>query len=154
MSMTVYIVGPITGLKGPEVRKHFRARAQALQELGYTVLNPLAGKTWLDSEKEAVQASGYVHPISTDQAIYQRDRWMCHRADIIVADLRHAQSVSIGTCFELAWASDHGKKVIIVGLHEGHPMDHAFVKKAGSLFFATENEMLEYMRGFQEDLSY
>lgn len=153
MDLTCYIVGPISGLKGPEVRAHFGHRARVLRDMGYSVLNPVAGKKWLTlDEGDELAASGYDHPISTDQAIYQRDQWMCLKADIIVADLRDAKYTSIGSCFELAWASQAGKQIVIIGLTDDHPMNHAFVKQAGSVFFDTEAEALTYMQDFLDDL--
>lgn len=153
-SEAIYIVGPLTGLDADAMYARFHGRAGRLRDMGYTVYNPMGGKDHLKGTGE-IKASGYVSPLSMDHAVYQRDQWMCHRADVIYADFTSAARVSIGSCFELAWASRAGKMVILVmdtDQDGGHPMDHLFIHKAATLVFKTTLEAENYLRGHAEEL--
>lgn len=158
MSKTVYTVGPITGLDADEAIDWFEGRANRLRGMGYTVLNPLSGKPHLRGVGK-LEASGYEDPVSNDHSIFRRDHWMCHEADIIVADFSlvpSGGSRSIGSCFELAWASNAGKLVVVVlPTPEGggrHPMDHAFVRQAATHVFASTLEAEKYLGGLVRSL--
>lgn len=143
--LTIYLAGPITGLDLDDVHRKFHDRADALEQMGYRVLHPMLGKKHLLGQGLAAPA-GYEDPISNDRAIFGRDRFMVGQADIVLADLTAATKPSMGTCFELAWASDHpGTLVITTGLHVGHAMFHAFVREASDHIFVYYQDALDFL---------
>jgi len=77
---------------------------------------------------------------------------MVERADIVLADLRCAKRVSIGTVFEIAWASDTGKHVVLILERGSHPHDHSFVYEAADVVFYNEEDALTYLRSLTESL--
>jgi len=143
--MKIYTAGPISGSRYEEVSRYFSLAKTSLESVGYTVFTPMLGKEALRTELE-FKAKGYENfPISTNHAIFNRDRWMVDSSDIIYANLsRSGERVSIGTCMELAWASDKGKHVIVV-MQKDNIHNHAFVLEAADIIFETHGEALEYL---------
>ena len=146
--MKIYLAGPMSGNGYHETAQSFRTKAEILGYAGYTVLHPMLGKDELSNER-TLQPHGYDNPTCTNHAIFERDRWMVHMADIVFADLSGATSVSIGTMFELAWASQLGKHTVVV-LPEGNPHEHAFVLEAADIIFRTTDEALTYLTELQK----
>ena len=152
--MTIYLAGPITGKDLDEAHEFFHHRASELRKLDYTVLHPMLGKQHLLGQGEA-KPKGYADPLSRDRAIFGRDQWMVAQADILFADITDAESRSLGTTFEIAWASKQPHTLVIVaGLTEGHCMDHAFIREAADHVFETVSDairllidMSPYVRG-------
>jgi nucleoside 2-deoxyribosyltransferase len=145
--MKIYIAGPLTGRSSKEALDSFKRREKVLKSFGYKVLSPLYGKPYLYDSGE-LKAGGYDQPVSTDSAIFQRDHWSVELADIVYLDFTDASKVSIGSCFEMAWASHLGKKVVVAGLTPDNPMSHAFVRQATSLLFDTTQEAEDYLKSF------
>ena len=125
----VYLAGPIAGYTWEEATAWRHEAERLLPEC--ECLSPLRGKGFLKNRKSLPDADPY-HALSSQHAIVIRDRWDVRNADAIIANFQGARHVSIGTCFELAWAKDQGTPVIVVmdkeGLH-----DHAFIKEAAYL---------------------
>lgn len=148
----VYLAGPLTGHSGGEMIDSFEERAKKISDCGFNVIHPMMGKEHLRAVSlgtgDIIAARGYNDAISNDQAIYQRDRWCVNKCDIIIADFSHAAEgrVSIGTCFEIAWASLQQKMVVIVGLNETHK--HAFITQSGTHFFETLDDALRAIAPF------
>jgi nucleoside 2-deoxyribosyltransferase len=146
--MKIYLAGPISGIGYDEVVDRYKKKSEYLNSLGYEVLCPMTGKTYLRNEIK-LKASGYGFPVSTNHAIFERDKWMVSSSDIILADLSNSgDRVSIGTMMELAWASMLGKHTLIV-LPEGNIHNHAFVLESGDIIFQTLEEAEKYL----EDLA-
>jgi nucleoside 2-deoxyribosyltransferase len=142
--MKIYLVGPLTGLSYTEAFENIEKRKSRLEKAGYTVIHPLLGKEYLKDEK-LLKAGGYSQPLSTNHAIFSRDKWMVQSADIVLADLTPGRSkVSVGSMFELAWASYLHKHVIVV-MDEANIHNHAFVKESASSIFDNLNVALEYL---------
>lgn len=142
---TIYAAGPITGLDLDDAYNHFHERGTVLKAMGFHVLHPMLGKEHLLGQGEA-KAKGYKDPISNDRAIFGRDSWMVAQADVLLADLTGATSRSLGTTFEIAWASrQEHTLVVIAGLTDGHCMDHAFIREAADLIFPTIEEALAFL---------
>jgi len=139
--MKIYIAGPISGLSYDEVESFFLTKAAALTKSGHTVLSPMLGKENLRNEIE-LRGYGYKGPTTTNHAIFERDKWMVTQSDAVFADLSQAKRVSIGTVFELAWASFLGKHTVVV---MGEVHRHAFVLEAADIVFKTEEEALDYL---------
>jgi nucleoside 2-deoxyribosyltransferase len=143
--MKIYLAGPISGKGYDEVVNTYKEKVKFLQDLGYDVLCPMTGKTYLRNELE-FKTSGYdKFPVSTNHAIFERDKWMISSCDIILADLSNSgDRVSIGTVTELAWASLLNKHSIIV-LPKDNIHRHAFVLEAGDIIFETIEEANKYL---------
>ena len=148
---TVYLVGPITGMTFEEVNENIQWRKCVLEGMGYTVIHPFMGKGYLRTEPGKLKPSGFTQPASTDHAIFHRDRWMVEQADILLADLTPGKDkVSIGSMFELAWASLLRKNVVVV-LPEENVHVHAFVKEAATVLFPTLDDAFEYLQKLASD---
>lgn len=144
MRKQIYCVGPITGLSAQEVFDYYDGVSETLSEAGFKVLNPLTGKDHLRTEEE-FKSSGYeCSPLTADNSIVNRDRWMVQQADIVFADFtRGKDRASIGTCFEMAWANLGGKLIVSV-IPDGNIHDHAFIKQVSTVFKTTE-EAVDYL---------
>jgi len=139
--MKIYLAGPISGRKYKRVLEFFMSKIERLRAAGHTVLNPMLGKDDLRNEPE-LRGYGYKGPTTTNHAIFERDQWMVQQADVVFADLSCTERVSIGTCFELAWASLLGKHTIAVvdSVHW-----HAFVLEAADVIFDGVDDAMEYL---------
>jgi nucleoside 2-deoxyribosyltransferase len=103
----------------------------------------MRGKAYLKRET-SIKDSYEQHRMSTKAAIFARDKWDCLRSDIILCNLLKARSVSIGSMFEIAWAQDHGKYIIVV-MEDANPHVHAFVQEAASLIVPTMSEAVRHL---------
>jgi nucleoside 2-deoxyribosyltransferase len=143
--MKIYLAGPISGLSYNEVVSRYTAAKITLEAAGYTVYHPMTGKTHLRNELEFKAKNYNNSPISTNHAIIERDHWMVDQVDMVLADLTNGVSrVSIGTCFELAWAAAQGKHTIVV-MQENNIHQHAFVIEAADIIFETLEEATSYL---------
>jgi nucleoside 2-deoxyribosyltransferase len=143
--MKIYLSGPITGKGYDEVVDRYREKAELLRLMGYWVLCPMTGKPYLRNELES-KASRYTHPpASSNHAIFERQKWVISGTDIVLVDLSNSgERVSIGTCFELAWASMLGKHTIVV-MPEENIHQHAFVLEAADIVFETLEDAYKYL---------
>ena len=141
--MRVYIAGPISGKSFDEVQKYYNEAAVKLLRMGYHPLHALIGKDHLRNEAK-FRKKDYRHPVATNHAIYERDHWMTEQCDILFVDFSSATDVSIGTCFELAWASRLRKHTVGV-LPEDNPHQHAFVIEALDVVFETSEDAYRYL---------
>lgn len=142
--MKIYCCHPISGLSADEVFEYYEDMQSVLGGFGYEVLTPMHGKSHLRTEKN-FRASDYRHPVSTNHAIFNRDRWMVTQADVVYANLLTSQMVSIGTMMELAWASDKGKHVVLA-MPEENVHRHAFVLEAADVIYDNAEEALSYLK--------
>ena len=143
--MKIYLAGPISGLSYDEVVSLYARKTEYFSGLGYEVLCPMTGKEYLRNEIE-FKAHGFDEfPSSTNHAIFERDKWMVERCDVILADLSNSgERVSIGTVMELGWASLLGKHSIVV-LPKENIHRHAFVLEAGDIIFETREDAFVYL---------
>ena len=143
--MEIYVARPITGLDYYTVANYFCDVRDVLAGYGYTVLLPFAGKGYLKGKTNFKAEGEMEHPPSTGHALTLRDRWMVTKTDILYLNLLEATKVSIGCMMELAWAYDHGKHCVVV-MEPDNLHQHAFVREAAHVVFATETEALEYLK--------
>ena len=141
--MKIYIARPITGCTADEVISYYQETADILRGMGYEVFHAMCAKTYLHGDPD-VKATGYNFPLSTDHAIVERDRWMTQTADILFVNLTGCKRVSIGTCFELAWAHHMGKHTVVC-MEATNIHRHAFVIEAADVLYETYNEGLDYL---------
>jgi nucleoside 2-deoxyribosyltransferase len=147
--MNLYLAGPITGCTYRGATNWRAAFAERAQELGYNVYSPMRGKEHL-SRVRRLRPHGYDNPTSTDKAIMRRDSFDVKRSDVIVANLKGATIVSIGTVMEIGWGYLLGKFVIVVMGDGDKVHDHAFVEQAASIIVETLEDaetVLEVLAG-------
>jgi nucleoside 2-deoxyribosyltransferase len=147
--MNLYLAGPITGCTYKGATNWRASFAERAQELGYNVYSPMRGKEHL-SRVRRLRPHGYDNPTSTDKAIMRRDSFDVRRSDVIVANLKGATIVSIGTVMEIGWGYLLGKFVIVVMGHDDKVHDHAFVEQAASIIVETLEDaetVLEVLAG-------
>lgn len=148
--MKIYCCHPISGRSANEVFEYYEDMSRVLGSFGYEVLTPMHGKDVLRTE-EKFRATDYRNPVATNHAIYNRDRWMVHQADIVYANLLGASIVSIGTMMELAIASDNRKHVVLA-MEEQNVHRHAFVLEAADVLFTTTDGSLAYLKSLVSEL--
>jgi nucleoside 2-deoxyribosyltransferase len=142
--MKIYIAHQISGLSGEEVISYFTAVKKDLEKLGYQVFSPMTGKGYFRTETKFKEHGYEGLPISTNHAIYERDKWMIGQADVVFANLLNMESVSIGCVMELAWASLLGKHTI-VAMEKDNLHRHAFVMEAGDIIFEDFWSAFDYL---------
>jgi nucleoside 2-deoxyribosyltransferase len=142
----IYLAGPISGKGYDEVVDLYREKSQYFSDIGYDVLCPMTGKTYLRTEIN-LKAHGYEGmPQSTNHAIFERDKWMVSICDVVIADLSNCgERISIGTVMELAWASMLGKHTVVV-MQKDNIHQHAFVIESADIIFETMDEARKYLR--------
>lgn len=143
----IYVARPFKGFDIQEVRSYLVSIGKELAHYGYRMLYSLAGKDDLDG---TLLSHGYDHPIARDHAVFERDRWMATKADIVLVDLSMAGEVSIGCVMELAWAAQAGRHTIVV-MTKDNPHWHAFVLEAADVVFETLDEALNYLEALGRD---
>jgi hypothetical protein len=149
MTIPIYCAAAISGRSFDEVTSYYKKTRDYLDSLGnekrrYDVWFPFLGKSYLRNEI-AFKAEGYNHPLSTNHAIIERDRWMVRNAKMVYLNLVGAKTVSIGCMMELAWAHDHGIHTVVV-LDKDNIHRHAFVLEAADVLFDTEEEAFNYFK--------
>lgn len=144
--MKIYLAGPISGKGYEEVVHTYQEKTLMFQGWGYDVLCPMTGKSYLRNEIE-FKAYGFDEfPVSTNHAIFERDKWMVSQCDIVFADLSNSgERVSIGTVMEMAWASLIGKHTVLV-LPENNVHKHAFVLEAADIIFPNRGDAYKYFQ--------
>lgn len=138
----IYLACPISGLAFDEVEAKYAEKVKRLEKY-YDVVIPIVANGCLRGEG-SLKAYGFTHPVVSDHAIVERDRWMVVTSELMLADLTHADRVSIGTMMELAWAHDHGLHTVTV-MEPGNIHEHAFVFEASDVVFSNLEDALDYL---------
>ncbi len=143
--MKIYTAGPISGQSFNQVMKRYQDQVNRLKKLGFEVICPMTGKSYLRTELE-FKAHGYdQYPVSTNHAIKERDRWMVGLVDIVLVDFTECNGVvSIGSCMELAWA-DELKKHTIVVMEESNIHQHCFILECADIVFPNMKDTYKYL---------
>ena len=140
--MKVYLSGPISG-KNFEGATSWRDDARRfLEGYGVEVLDPMRGKASLQGQGIIEDQPAICDALIADAAIYRRDHWDVERCDAVLVNLSDSgKRVSIGTMFELAWAWQY-RKIVILVLPEDNIHEHAFVRQASSVRVNNLNDAL------------
>ena len=145
MNLTVYLSGPITGQTFEKAEDWRTETASRLRAAGFHVLDPLRGKSFLSHQVKPIGDKPYPrsNPTLSDKALLRRDKLDVLSSNIVLVNLTDTQQVSIGTMFEIAWAEDHNK-LVIVALPKDSPFhNHAFVRES-AVIFSTLDEAVRY----------
>jgi nucleoside 2-deoxyribosyltransferase len=150
--MKIYLAGPISGKGYDEVVSLYQDKSKMFEGWGYDVFCPMTGKAYLRNEIE-LKADGYGFPVSTNHAIFERDKWMVSQCDLIFVDLSNSgERVSIGTTMELAWASILGKHSVSI-IPDGNIHNHAFVLEASDIVFLDRKSAYAYFQDLVKGIS-
>ncbi len=119
----VYLAGPISGIN---YKQSTDWRQYVIENLHPSIqgLSPLRQKEYLKNMGD-LDGSYEEWPLSTQRGIYARDRFDCHRADVVLVNFLGSEIVSIGTCMEIAWAAQNNTPVVLIMEHDNiheHPM--------------------------------
>ena len=123
---SVYLCGPISGLSYEQATQERERLAERFRDVGVEAKSPMRGKIYLLNERE-LKTGGYTQAMSTDRAIVGRDRFDVRSSDCILADLRFASKVSIGSMVEFGWADAFGVPIVTVMEKDNPTHNHAFV---------------------------
>lgn len=144
MPARVYLCGPMTGLSVKSANEWRVAARAHLPPPDFELISPLRGKTGIDYGTSGIPCVGKAleaYPaLSQAPGIFGRDRFDVQRSDVLLANFLGAPRVSIGSCFELAWASLLQKPYILVMEPEGNPHDHVFVTQTATYRVASLEE--------------
>jgi nucleoside 2-deoxyribosyltransferase len=141
--LTIYCVHPISGQSADDVFEYYEETYQVLKDY-YNVFIPMIGKQSLRTELK-FKSEGYKNdPLTKNHAIFERDKWMVTKSDIIYANLIGTKIASIGSIMELAWASMLGKYIILI-MEQNNIHRHAFVLEAADVIFEEEKLAIDYL---------
>lgn len=142
--LLIYLAGPMTGMTLEHVTTWRKKARLALEEAGFTVLDPARGLMFL--EPESVVKDAYEDETTENKhVVFTRDKFDSTRADILFVNLKHATRISIGTMMEMAWAFLAGRFVVTVIEKEGNPHMHAFVRETSSIRFDDPEDACDYI---------
>lgn len=127
----VYLCGPITNLSYEDAIRERDDACDFFKAYDIFAISPMRGKDYLNKEKH-LKAEGYTYPLSTDKAIITRDYNDVVSSDVVIANLLGSDRVSIGSCFELAWAFANHIFTIVV-MEEDNIHKHSFIKEAATV---------------------
>lgn len=135
----IYLAGPIAGLNYKE-STDWRQNVIDSIDSKIECLSPLRKKQYL---KNCGTLDGTFDnwPLSTQRGIYARDRFDCHRADLVLVNLYGAKIISIGTCMEIAWAAQNNTPVVLV-MEDGNLHEHPMILEACPFIVNNLNEAI------------
>lgn len=119
--------------------------ALVLEEAGFEVRNPLAGKGNL---KCITADGGITTTVTSNKSIILRDRRDVRESDIILVHLETFGSTRplVGTIVELGWAWEDQTPVVAVALEENYLMrKHPFISECVSQYWKTLEEAVDYI---------
>jgi len=145
--LSIYISRPISGRPLSDVFADFDVRTEELIRMGYRVLSPMASKDILRQKggTEAVPL-GYATPTLVPRAILRQDLWMMQQADIVFCDFTGSTAVSVGCCYELAWAYLQPATHTVLVMERGNVHEHAFTVAGADVIFRDTKEAIAYLR--------
>jgi len=133
----VYLAGPIANQTYTECTG-WRQHVMDNTEDAITCLSPLRSKGYLKDQGILDGTFNNWH-LSTQRGIYARDKFDCHRADLVFVNLLGSKKVSMGTCMEIAWAAQNNTPIILI-MEKGNIHDHPMIKEACPFIVDTLDE--------------
>lgn len=142
--MKIYVAHQISGLSYAEVFDYYTWAKLSFGEMGYEVLCPMTAKGFLRNQVE-FKSHGYNNPVSTNHAIFERDKWMVTNCDVLYCDFTGSEHALVECLFELGWASMLGKHTVTV-VPKGNIHEHAFVMEASDIIFKNACDAVNYLK--------
>jgi nucleoside 2-deoxyribosyltransferase len=143
----VYLAGLIS-TEYPESLEWRTRIGPILEDSGFEVRTPLAGKTKLASESPD---GGITTTTSNSKSICLRDRRDVKECDIMLTNLRTFGSPRplIGTIAELAWCWDQRTPVVAICDKNDYLMHkHPFISEFVSMYVESEEDAVEFLRRY------
>lgn len=145
---SVYLAGPITGLSYGEAKNGWRAefaKLLAARAPHIECYSPMRSKEFLSDQQNlecrGVDLDKIEHALSRPLGILTRDGNDVAQRDAVVACFLGAQRVSIGTVWEIGFASaQHPRKPIIVVMEKDNIHDHVFITHSSGYVVETLDE--------------
>ena len=144
MKRVVYLAGFIS-TDHPETIAWRERVTPILEEAGFEVRNPLAGKGNL---KCCTKDGGITTSITTNKSIVLRDRRDVRESDIILAHLENFGSTRplVGTLVELGWAWDDQTPVVAVAEPTNYLMlNHPFISEFVTQYWDTLDQAVDFI---------
>lgn len=142
--MRVYLGGSIRGLSYIEANGWRKDAEVWLERHGFTTVNPLRGRAFLEG-KGIINGADEGTPLTSSKGIVGRDLFDLTQCDVMLANLAGATAAGIGTAMEIQRAHDLGKYVMVV-MEPGSINDHPFIREAASLVVDNIEEALKILR--------
>lgn len=128
---TVYLAGPITGLSYNGTTEWRQFAIDILKQYNIQGLSPMRAKEFL-KDRVTIEDTPELedHVLSSQRGIYARDKFDCHRADLLIVNMLGAKKVSIGTVMEIAWAAAVNTPIVLVMEDSGNIHQHMMLAEA------------------------
>lgn len=150
MPARIYLCGPMTGLSLSRAGSWRLTARELLPPPNFECVSPMRGKEVMQYGVGGIPCEESVldqfPAISSPSGIVGRDRWDVMRADALLANFLGADRVSIGSCFELAWANLLHKPVAVVMEDRANPHDHTFVTRTATYRCSTLEEAAQCLK--------
>jgi nucleoside 2-deoxyribosyltransferase len=143
MKNKVYLSGPIKGLSYNHAVEWREYAKRYLEDNNIKGVSPMRGKEYLEGTK-SLDSEKDPNVLGSDRSLWCRDYNDVHTADVLLVNLEDSNGVSIGTVFEIAWAKEMKKPVIVV-MPQNNIHNHPFIREATSLFFTDLDDALAYV---------
>ena len=131
--LQVYLAGPITGFEDT-----WREEFANLLRYKYSIVAVLPQASELYTEQLGIKDPSTV--------LTTRDKWMCTKSDVVVANFTDSVKASIGTCIEIGWASLADVPIIAV-IPSGNIHDHAMIRTLATFVVPNLDEAVKILRG-------
>jgi nucleoside 2-deoxyribosyltransferase len=141
----VYLCGPITHLTYRDATDWRTTAARLLDSDKVETISPLRGKDFL-KDTGVLHSGTYDGTFASAKGIVGRDHFDCTRADCLLVNLVGAPRVSIGSCFELAWAFDRKIPVVLIMEKTGNCHEHVFISESYTYRVETLEEAVTLVR--------
>jgi nucleoside 2-deoxyribosyltransferase len=125
--LKIYLCGPITGMSWEQATGWRRQATAFLEKHGFEVLDPMRGKEAFLRGTDSIPID---LPFRYPNEILHRDRFDVTRSDALLANFLHAERPSIGSDFELAWATEQRKIIVLIAKPDSLYAQHPFVRYA------------------------
>ena len=143
MGLMVYLSGAISGKSFEEAADWRKEVSIELHIAGFKVRDPLRGKSFSPmSHQKKIHPKKYNtsdNPTLSDKALKDRDKLDVLSSDIVLVNFMNATEKSTGTIFEIAWAEDHNKLVVVALPEKDKLHDHPFIRESAVIFHSLED---------------
>lgn len=137
----VYLAGPITGLSYDGTTQWRQVAINYLDQFGIRGLSPMRSKDYLVGTT-TIEDTYEGSVMSSQRGIYARDKFDCHRADLVLVNMLGAKRVSIGTVMEIAWATANNTPIVLIMEKEGNIHEHGMLREACAFRVETLDDAL------------
>jgi hypothetical protein len=150
----VYGAGPISGLTYDGAQSWRDYAKEELRKRGVKLVSPLRAKDYLRGIPALTKdCAGYgeLNCMSSPRGIMTRDHYDATRANALLVNMLGAQSVSIGTVMEIAWAWDNDVPVVLVMEEKGNVHEHAMLNEATGFRVTTLDEAIHVIAAIADN---